>query len=278
MSTARFVSLRRHVIGLIASLGVATPALAQITFYEQPNFEGRSITASGSVSNLKASNFNDRASSAVVRSQRWEVCVDQRYSGRCRVLRPGQYASLEAMGLDDQISSVRAVAPSAGDNELNYAPEPVVRDDYRRRGGERLYQALVSDVRAVYAEAGQRCWTEREQVGDENRRSDGSMPGTVIGAVIGGILGHQIGSGSGRTLATVGGAMAGGVVGNNVGRNHGGDASSTRDVQHCAPRSSTQNPAYWDVTYDFRGQQHHMQLATPPGATVTVNARGEPRA
>jgi hypothetical protein len=32
------------------------------------------------------------------------------------------------------------------------------------------------------------------------------------------------------------------------------------------------------VTYDFRGQQHHMQLAKPPGATVTVNAQGEPRA
>jgi uncharacterized protein YcfJ len=278
MSTARLVSLRRNAIGLLAGLAVVVPALAQITFYEQPNFEGRSITANGSVSNLKASNFNDRASSAVVRSRRWEVCVDQRYGGRCRVLRPGQYASLEAMGLDDQISSVRAVATNAGDDELNYAPEPVVRDDYRRRSGERLYQATVSDVRAVYADAGQRCWIEREQVGDEGRRSDGSVPGTVIGAVIGGILGHQIGGGSGRTLATVGGAVAGGVVGNNVGRNHGGDANDTRDVQRCAPRAATQNPAYWDVTYDFRGQQHHMQLATPPGATVTVNARGEPRA
>lgn len=278
MSTARLVSLRRNAFVLLAGLAAAVPALAQITFYEQPNFEGRSITANGSVSNLKRSDFNDRASSAVVRSRRWEVCVDQRYGGRCRVLRPGQYASLQAMGLDDQISSVRAVAPNAGDDELNYAPEPVVRDDYRRRPGERLYQATVSDVRAVYAEAGQRCWTEREQVGDEGRRADGSVPGTVIGAVIGGILGHQIGGGSGRTLATVGGAVAGGVVGNNVGRNHGGDANATRDVQHCAPRASTQNPAYWDVTYDFRGQQHHMQLATPPGATVTVNARGEPRA
>lgn len=278
MSTARLVSLRRNALGLIASLGLAVPALAQITLYEQPNFEGRSITATGRVSNLKASNFNDRASSAVVRSRRWEVCVDQRYGGRCRVLRPGQYASLEAMGLDDRISSVRAVAPHAGDDELSYAPAPVVRDDYRRRSGERLYQAPVSDVRAVYAEAGHRCWTEREQGGSEDRRSDGSTPGTVIGAVIGGILGHQIGGGSGRTLATLGGAVAGGVVGNSVGRNHAGDANDTRDVQHCAPRASTQNPAYWDVTYDFRGQQHHVQLATPPGATVTVNAQGEPRA
>ena len=270
-------SLRRCAFGLLVSLAAAAPALAQITFYEQPNFGGRSFTADGSVSNLRGSNFNDRASSAVVRSQRWEVCVDRRYEGHCRVLRPGQYASLEAMGLDDQISSVRAVARRARDDELSYAPYPAVAGDYRRRGGERLYQATVSEVRAVYNDADQRCWTEREQV-DDDRRGDARVPGTVIGAVIGGILGHQIGGGNGRTLATVGGAVAGGVVGNNIGRNNGGESVATRDVQRCADRPAAQNPAYWDVTYNFRGQQHHMQLATRPGATVTVNAQGEPRA
>lgn len=98
-----------------------------------------------------------------------------------------------------------------------------------------------------------------------------------IGAVIDGILGHQIG-GCDRTLATVGGTVAGGVVGNNVGRKYGDEANDTHDVQHRASWAWTQNPAYWDVTYLFRGQQHHMQLAKPPGATVTVNTRGEPRA
>ena len=36
-------------------------------------------------------------------------------------------------------------------------------------------------------------------------------------------------------------------------------------------------PSYWDVTYDFAGQQHHVQMAAAPGRTVTVNAKGEPR-
>jgi uncharacterized protein YcfJ len=271
-------SLRRCALGLLVGLAATAPALAQITFYEQPDFGGRSITANGNVSNLKSSRFNDRASSVVVRSQRWEVCVDQRYAGHCRVLRPGQYSSLQAMGLDDQISSVRAVAGNARDDELSYAPYPSVPGDYRRRGRERLYEATVSDVRAVYGESGQpRCWVERQQV-TEDRRSEGSVPGTVIGAVIGGILGHQIGGGSGRALATAGGAVAGGVVGNNIGRNSSGESVVTRDVQRCDDRPSTQAPAYWDVTYNFRGRQHHMQLARPPGATVTVNARGEPRA
>ena len=267
-------SLGALLAGLAAT--AALPAVAQITFYEEPNFGGRALTTNASVSNLRGSNFNDRASSAVVRSQRWEVCVDPRFSGRCTVLRPGQYASLQAMGLDDQISSVRTVPSSARDDDLSYAPYPAVPFDSRRRDRERLYQAPVSNVRAVYGEAGQRCWTEREQV-NEGRR-DNSVPGTVIGAVIGGILGHQIGGGTGRALATAGGAVAGGMVGNNIGHNSNGEQVVTRDVQRCDARPSAQNPVYWDVTYDFRGRQHHVQLATPLGGTVTVNANGEPRA
>jgi hypothetical protein len=31
------------------------------------------------------------------------------------------------------------------------------------------------------------------------------------------------------------------------------------------------------VTYQFHGEQHHVQTTQPPGQTLTVNARGEPR-
>ncbi|HSH83629.1 MAG TPA: glycine zipper 2TM domain-containing protein [Guyparkeria sp.] len=37
--------------------------------------------------------------------------------------------------------------------------------------------------------------------------------GTGAGAIAGGVLGHQVGGGTGRTLATVGGALLGGVAG-----------------------------------------------------------------
>jgi hypothetical protein len=36
-------------------------------------------------------------------------------------------------------------------------------------------------------------------------------------------------------------------------------------------------PAYWDVSYTFRGAAHQIQMAAPPGDTVTVNRSGEPR-
>jgi hypothetical protein len=43
-------------------------------------------------------------------------------------------------------------------------------------------------------------------------------------------------------------------------------------------RPNEAKPDYRDVTCVFRGQEHHIQMVTPPGRTVTVNRRGEPRA
>ncbi|HZM47155.1 MAG TPA: glycine zipper 2TM domain-containing protein, partial [Burkholderiales bacterium] len=153
---------------------------------------------------------------------------------------------------------------------------PVPVYDNRRRREERLYEANVTTVRAVVGSPEQRCWVEREQV-PQAQQSDFNTTGAVVGALIGGVLGHQVGSGSGNTAATIGGAVAGGAVGANVGRIGGAQQAQTRDVQRCASVPS-QTPSYWDVTYNFRGQEHHMQTTTPPGQTVTVNGRGEPRA
>jgi uncharacterized protein YcfJ len=36
-------------------------------------------------------------------------------------------------------------------------------------------------------------------------------------------------------------------------------------------------PDYWDVTYNFRGIEHHVQLSSPPGPTLTVDDNGDPR-
>ena len=98
--------------------------------------------------------------------------------------------------------------------------------------------------------------------------------------MIGGILGHQVGGGSGRDVATAVGVVAGAAVGSNVNRNgYGfGQQVQTRDVQRCASAPSHARPDYWDVSYNFRGQDYRMQTTAPPGCTVTVNAQGEPRA
>jgi len=262
----------------LAAAGVllATQALAQVTFYEREGFEGQNFTTEQQVRNLDRYGFNDRASSVVVDDGRWEVCEDVKYRGRCVVLRPGKYPSLAAMGMNNRISSVRTVSRNARIDEDRYAPAPLAEQDYRRRSYEQqLFEANVTSVRAVVGPPEQRCWIEHEQVVQE--RSNNNVPGAIAGALLGGIIGHQVGAGRGKDLATVGGAVAGGALGNNIGRDSGGQQVSTRDVQHCANTTSHAKPEYWDVTYNFRGYDHHVQMTAPPGPTVTVNERGEPR-
>jgi uncharacterized protein YcfJ len=249
------------------------PLPAQVTFYEREGFQGRSFVANKQVANLQRFGFNDRASSAEVLGDRWEVCEDIRFRGRCVVLRPGRYPSLSAMGLNDRVSSVRVVSSSARIDDSRYAPAPVAAYDHRRRRNERLYEANVTSVRAVVATPEQRCWVEQEQIPQE--RSGVNVPGAIVGAIIGGVLGHQVGGGSGRDIATGVGAIGGGVVGANVGR--GAQTAQTKDVQRCASVPSQARPDYWDVTYNFRGQDHRMQVTAPPGPTITVNEQGEPR-
>lgn len=263
----------------LATLAVAAQASAQVTFYEREGFDGRTFTTERRVGNFERYGFNDRASSVVVLSERWEVCADTRFEGRCVVLRPGRYPSLAAMGMNDRVSSVRPVQRSARIDDERYAPLPVPVYDNHRRPDERLYQADVTSVRAVLGKPEQRCWVEQEQVSAaQEPRRDLNVGGAVVGAILGGVLGHQVGGGRGKDIATAGGAVAGAAVGANVGRDSNGRPAVTRDVQRCGDTPGSAKPEYWDVTYMFRGEEHHIQMITPPGRTVTVNRQGEPRA
>jgi uncharacterized protein YcfJ len=267
-------AILKHALAAGAAI-FATQAAAQVIFYENDNFEGRSFSTEKQVANFAQSGFNDRASSVVVLRNRWEACEDARFGGRCIILRPGRYPSLSSMGMNDRISSVRPVVTSARVEESRYAPVPAPVYDNRRRNNERLYEANVTSVRAVVGPPEQRCWIEHQQVGQD--RGNANVPGAVVGALIGGILGHQVGGGRGQDVATAGGAVAGAVIGSNVGRDGGGQQAYTRDVQRCASTPSQARPEFWDVTYDFKGQEHRIQMTTPPGPTITVNGRGEPR-
>jgi uncharacterized protein YcfJ len=261
-------TVRKTAIALAAGL-LTCSAWAQITFYEDDGFRGRAFTINKPVRNFNSVGFNDRASSVVVQSGRWEVCENSNFGGSCVVLRPGSYASLGDMGLNDQLSSVRPA--DARRSQAPEAPEPMREADYawRRRANERVFDAPVTSVRAVMGAPHERCWIEREQV---RGRDEPNVGRAVLGAVLGGVIGHQIGGGTGKDLATAGGAVAGGVLG----ARSGGNEDTTRDVRRCTTTPST-TPAYWDVSYTFRGQPHQVQMASAPGASITVNRDGEPR-
>ena len=266
-------TITKHAIALAAA-AFATQAAAQVTLYDREGYEGRSVTSS--THRVDSAN----AASLIVRdSNMWEACDGPGFQGFCTRLLPGQYPSIASMGHRNRIASIRMVNEAGADARPDFRDERRAdlrderreeRRDFRRRGEERLYDVPVANVRAVHGAAEQRCWVEREQVSSSGRPSVG---GGIAGAIIGGILGHQIGNGRGQDIATVGGAVAGGAIGANVGR----DRAEYQDVQRCTTVSG-QAPAYWDVTYFFRGQEHRIQMSTPPGPTIQVNESGEPRA
>ena len=267
-------TLLNSTVALAAGL-LAFSAGAQITFYENDNFRGRAFSANRAVADFGRQGFNDRASSVIVQGGRWEVCQDTAFNGDCVVLRPGNYASLRDMGLNDRVSSTRRSDQRRRAVPDAPAPQPVAPYAYRQRPNERLFDAPVTSAHAVMGPPTERCWVERQQVATPDR-NDASVGRGLLGAVIGGVIGHQIGGGRGRDLATAGGVVAGAVIGANSGRDNNGDVITQRDVRRCNSVPGT-TPAYWDVSYRFRGVQHQMQMNTEPGETVRVNRAGEPR-
>jgi len=251
----------------VAGLVVATTAAAQVTLYSHEDFHGQQFTANGRVGNLDRSGFNDRASSAVVNGGEWQVCEDAHFNGRCVILRPGEYPSLARMGLSNEISSIRPVEGRYGYNDRRDDRRAYVAQGYGPRADEPVYQAPVTSVHAVVGSPEQRCWVERDEY-----QGDTNVPGAIAGAIIGGVLGNQVGHGTGRGLATAGGAIAGGAIGSSIG---GGDGYGG-EVQRCRTVGRYDHPDYWDVTYSFRGEQHRIQMSSPPPATIAVYANGQP--
>lgn len=244
------------------------PLPGEVTFYERDNFHGRHFSTTSDIGDFRHSGFNDRASSVVVVGERWQACDDPGFGGHCVFLRPGNYPSLGAMGLNDSISSVRMVPPGMDVSENHWAPMAPPAYDARPRPQEQMFQAQVVASHAVYGTPTQKCWVEQTEVKDERNK----VGGAVIGGILGGILGHQIARGNGATVA---GAVGGAVVGGAIGNSNAG--TRTEDVQRCRDVQASGPPQYWDTVYTFQGVEHHVQTTAPAGSTITVNRNGEPR-
>ena len=247
---------------------LAGHASAQITLYDGDGLRGRTFSASQAVADLGRSGFNDRASSLVVDTGRWQLCDEAGFPGRCVVVGAGRYGSLRSLNMNNRISSIQPVAADVA--EVAAAQNT---GDFRRRPSETLTEVPVTSVRAVMGPPEQRCWIESEQVATPAWRGP-NVPGAIVGGLLGGILGHQVGGGVGKGVVTTLGAIGGASLGSRAGAN--GVDMTTQDVRHC-DRSVSGIPRYWDVTYAYAGVVHNVQVAAPPGLTILVNEYGEPR-
>ncbi len=108
--------------------------------------------------------------------------------------------------------------------------------------------------------------TRTKPVQDQNR-----LVGTGLGALVGGVLGHQVGGGSGKTLATVAGAAAGGYAGNKIQqKTQQGDTYTTTEQRCSTVYDLKEEPAGFAVVYEYQGHEHHVHMDTDPGSSLPV--------
>jgi beta/gamma crystallin len=106
----------------MAGLAIGTQAFGQVNLYEHDYFRGAVVTVKRPAGNLEPYNFNDRASSAIINGEAWELCDQPGFSGRCVVLQPGLYESLEEM--NDSVMSMRPLGAHSGPVAAAPAPDP----------------------------------------------------------------------------------------------------------------------------------------------------------
>lgn len=105
------------IAGLVLVAAGHAAQAAEMTLYERANFGGAQLTLRGWTPSIGNTGFNDRTSSIVVVSGRWEVCTDNDFKGTCTTLGPGEYPALQ--GMNDRISSAREVGTN-GDRRGSY--------------------------------------------------------------------------------------------------------------------------------------------------------------
>lgn len=99
----------KRLLAAAAVLATFTHAAwaGELTLFADSDFRGARVTLQNEVRDLRQANFNDRASSVLVRSGVWQLCSDSNFGGRCAEFGPGEYRTLP--GFNDTISSVREI-------------------------------------------------------------------------------------------------------------------------------------------------------------------------
>jgi uncharacterized protein YcfJ len=127
-------------------------------------------------------------------------------------------------------------------------------------------KAVTHKLKIPHKECHDETITHTKPVKDRER-----LLGTGLGAVVGGLLGHQVGGGSGKTLATVAGAAAGGYAGNKIQqKTQQGDTYTTTEQRCITAYDIKEEPAGFEVVYEYKGQQHHVHTDRDPGRALPV--------
>jgi hypothetical protein len=81
--------------------------------FSKPGFQGHSFYADHEVRKLSTKDMDDKVSSIRILSGVWQVCVDDKFEGRCEIV-DHSMADTREINMDNKISSVRPVQPRGG--------------------------------------------------------------------------------------------------------------------------------------------------------------------
>ena len=103
--------LRRPIESVRPAVAAASPLIPArrdgIELFSEVGFGGERLAVDRDVTGLERSNFNDRASSAIIYAGQWEFCTDAQHRGNCAVFGPGRYPRIG--GMTGLLSSLRQV-------------------------------------------------------------------------------------------------------------------------------------------------------------------------
>jgi hypothetical protein len=136
---------------LLASLHQVAGQAGELTLFSRPDFGGHEVSLRGATPDLNQWDFNDRASSAVVRSGTWEVCEHADFGGRCMILERGEYPTLRRF--DNLISSARELDRGNRGGWGRDHGRDHGRDDGNRGNGNRNDYARRGDAVMLFEHA-----------------------------------------------------------------------------------------------------------------------------
>jgi hypothetical protein len=113
LAAGRYDSL--HGMGLTERISSVRPLAGiakrrddvRIVLYDGYDFQGRAESILDATSNLSSLDFKERARSAIVYGDSWELCELEQFRGNCAAFAPGGHPNLGF--LDGQLSSLRPV-------------------------------------------------------------------------------------------------------------------------------------------------------------------------
>ncbi|MEO7741731.1 MAG: beta/gamma crystallin-related protein [Usitatibacter sp.] len=117
VSSARLVRSHREAPVVLAAPTYDAPAAVapgtRVILFARENFRGESIALSEPNAALRRAGFDDAAASMVIEGGRWLICSEAYFRGECKVMNPGRYPRLGAVGLQRDVSSLRPVGGPA---------------------------------------------------------------------------------------------------------------------------------------------------------------------